>query len=240
VLRVVVIEDHDALRELLVGHLRRRGHEVFAAADAEALDHELAGVRADVYLLDVNLPGEDGLALATRLRSAEPTAGLVVLTGRTGLADRVRGYDCGADVYLAKPVDVAELDAVLRSLARRIRGDGALEFVLLVDNGTLRGPAASVRLSAPQVALLAALARAPGGQLATFQIMERLGRSPDSYRESTLQVAVARLRERIVAAGGARRAIVAIRGEGYALRTLIRVVQSGQSSPTGAPLRTDA
>jgi DNA-binding response OmpR family regulator len=217
-LNLVVVEDHDAYREVLVEHLERRGFRTFACCDAEALEDELGGVQADIYLLDLNLPGEDGISLARRLRAAEPDAGIVMLTARSTLEDRLSGYEGGADAYLTKPVALAELDAVLASLSRRVGARSAAPYQLDVGTHTLSGPAGTTALSPGQTRLLAALARAPGRQLETWQVMERLGRSPEAYRPSSLQVAITRLRERLGAVGADREALKAIREIGYVLR----------------------
>lgn len=227
-LNLVVVEDHDAYREVLIEHLQRRGFRTFACGEAEALEDELGGVHADIYLLDLNLPGEDGVSLARRLRAAEPNAGIVMLTARSTLEDRLNGYDGGADAYLTKPVALSELDAVLASLARRVGARTPALFQLDIVTQALRGPAGVVTLSSGQAELIAALARAPGRQLETWQVMERLGRSPvEGYRTSALQVAITRLRERLSAVGAEREALKSVREIGYVLRIDVDVIGGG-------------
>lgn len=223
-LSVVVIEDHDVLRELLVEQLRARGHEVHAAPDAESIDDELAHVHPDAYVIDVGLPGEDGLSLARRLRASSAEVGIVVVSGHTSIEDRVAGYAAGADVYLTKPIAFDELEAVLHATARRHRLERPSDLRLELDALELHGPAGQVRLTPGQAALLAALARAPGRQLETWQVIERLGRSPDAFRKPALEVALARLRERFEVVGAARDALHAVRGVGYRLAVAVRVV----------------
>lgn len=225
-MRLVLVEDHDALRELLALQLREVGFEVFTAYDAEAIDDELAGVEADAYLVDIGLPGEDGLSLAARLRTAQPDVGIVILTGRSGVEDRVAGYESGADVYLSKPVDVQELVAVLRSIQRRRAGSERTDFLLDPLQLELSGPQGVTRVSPAQADLLAAFAQAPGHRLETWQAMERIGKSPDTYPRSALAVHFARLRECFEVVGASRDAITSVRGVGYQLRIDLAVKRS--------------
>lgn len=218
-----MVEDHDMLRETLVGHLRAAGYRTFGAADAEALARELVDVRADVYLLDLNLPGEDGLSLARRLRASEPGVGIVMLTARSSVGDRVSGYESGADAYLPKPVALDELDAVIAAIARRVRPTVPAVFVLDTVHSRLIGPRGDVRLSASQVALLDALARAPEQGLTTEQLVRALGHPPETYRKATLEVHVARVRERLEQVGAGRDGLAVVRGTGYRLMIDVKV-----------------
>ena len=231
-LSVVVVEDHAILREALVDRLCEHGYRAYGAPDAEALADELGDVHADIYLLDLNLPGEDGLSLALRLRRAEPGVGIVMLTSRDATSDRVVGYESGADAYLAKPIVLEELDAVVAAVARRVRPvETATEtFVLDVRRATLTGPAGTVEVTASQVAVLDALARAQDRTLETWQLIQALGRDPDDYRKATLEVMVARLRERLSGAGAARDAITAVRGSGYRLTIDLKVRRRSRTS----------
>lgn len=223
-LTLVVIEDHDVFRELLVAQLEGRGHTVHAAADAEAVDDELAHVHPDAFVIDVGLPGEDGLSLARRLRASSTEVGIVIVSGHTSIEDRVAGYAAGADAYLTKPVAFDELDAVLHATARRHRQERPPDLRLELPSLELHGPAGWVRLTPGQASLLAALARAPDRQLETWQVIERLGRSPDTFRKPALEVALARLRERFEAVGAAREALHVVRGVGYRLTVSVQVV----------------
>ena len=118
-LSIVIVEDNDDLRELTADALRAQGHQVCALPCAEAVDDALSAAPADVFLIDLNLPGEDGLSLARRIRNAQPLVGIIIISARAELTDKVVGYDSGADVYLPKPVPLEELSAALKSFARR-------------------------------------------------------------------------------------------------------------------------
>lgn len=223
-LTLLLVEDHDALCELLCAHLRGAGHHVLAAPSAEALDDLYPARKVDLYLLDLNLPGEDGLSLARRLRAAEPDVGIIMLTARDRLHERVQGYADGADVYLAKPIEVEELDAVIRALGRRLRPPASRGLRLDRERLQLLGPGGTVRLSAAECDLLIGLARAPERSLESWQLIELLGKPVAQYRKSSLEVHLVRLRAKLAEAGALGESIVALRGRGYRLTLPIDVL----------------
>lgn len=216
-LTIVVVEDNDILRSIYVDHLRRLGYRVHSGADAESITNELAGVEPDIYLLDLNLPGEDGLSLARRLRGVDPKVGIVMVTGRDTLEDRLAGYDAGADAYIGKPFTIDELQAVISAVARRVQPSDHPPYVLDVRTHTLTGPSGSVVLSEAQAALLERLARAPDHELETWQVVVSLGQSIDTYQKAALEVQVTRIRDRLERVGADRAALTAVRRYGYRL-----------------------
>ena len=121
-LRVLVVEDNPILREVMVTILSERGYAVTGLADGEGLDQALAAGPVDVALLDILLGEghEDGYTLAARLRQRCP-CGIIMTTALGEREERIRGLDTGADAYLVKPIDFDELEAVIRSVLRRIR-----------------------------------------------------------------------------------------------------------------------
>ena len=119
-LSVNVVEDHDLLREATVSMLQENGFHAVGWESAEAIHSSLSSAQPALYIVDVNLPGESGLELARRLRLAQPVSGIVMVTARSDVPDRVEGYSSGADVYLIKPVEPEELLAVVRSLQVRM------------------------------------------------------------------------------------------------------------------------
>ncbi|NDY89570.1 response regulator transcription factor [Ideonella livida] len=119
--KVVLVEDNPDLSDELCFHLERQGFEVAAFSQGVALSRWLERHTPDVALLDIGLPGEDGLSIARRLRQAYPGLGIAMLTARGGVEDRIAGFQGGADIYLVKPVDFRELAAVVHSLWRRAR-----------------------------------------------------------------------------------------------------------------------
>ena len=118
-IRVAVLEDNEALLEELLFQLGAQGFVVHGAQDSRALDHLLAQHPADVLVLDINLPGEDGFSVARRLHNPD-RLGIILLTARDAIEDKLRGLEGGADLYLVKPVDRRELAAAIRALFRRL------------------------------------------------------------------------------------------------------------------------
>lgn len=118
--RIIVVEDEADLRDDLVEYLDRCGFEVGGASRGAELDRLLEAGPADVIVLDINLPDEDGFSVARRVR-ASSSAAIIMLTARSGLIDRVIGLELGADVYLVKPVDFREVEAQIKALMRRMQ-----------------------------------------------------------------------------------------------------------------------
>ncbi len=230
-LNITVIEDHDALRAVTMEALRQQGHEVQGIDCAEALDDEVAGFHAHVFVIDINLPGEDGLSLARRIRKGNPGAGIIMASGRTQLDDRIAGYDSGADVYLPKPVAVEELLAAVTAIQRRIEltkspashvgGEG---FAVDSRAMLLNGPKGSVVISRSELQMLSAFATSAGHQLEYWQLMEALGQQPDDLRKATLEVKMVRLRKKLFEVGAEHRCIRSIRLVGYQLCVPLQIV----------------
>lgn len=229
-LNITVIEDHDALRAVTVEALRQQGHQVQGIACAEALDDEAARVPADVFVIDINLPGEDGLSLSRRIRHGNPRAGIIMASGRTMVEDRIAGYDSGADVYLPKPVAMEELLAAVAAVQRRIElaqseGSGAARNGMVVDARAmlLTGPKGSVVISRSELQMLSAFSTSAGQQLEYWQLMEALGQTPDEFRKPTLEVKVVRLRKKLIEVGAELRCIRSVRLFGYQLCVPLQV-----------------
>lgn len=220
-MRVMLVEDHDDLREATLAVLQAHGFDAVGVTCAEEVDDTPQQVRPQLYVLDLCLPGEDGLALARRLRAAQPGVGIVMTTARTAVDDRVQGYEAGADIYLPKPVDPQELIAALRALGTRVsqRGGTALAQPVLLDTQgrTLRGGVGTVRLSDSEARMLAAMACAPEGMLERWQVAVHLG-SPDAeISPDSLQNRISQLRKKMAASLGEVECIRAVRKEGYKL-----------------------
>jgi len=123
-MKLLLIEDNAAMQMTLVRSFERRGMQVVACGDgARALDRWQAAV-PDVVLLDLSLPGQDGLQVLSAARAAGLQTPVIILTARGTVGDRILGLNTGADDYLAKPFDLDELEARVRALARRARGGG--------------------------------------------------------------------------------------------------------------------
>lgn len=224
-LEVVVVEDHDLVRDELVDFLNRPGIRVRGAEDGEVLDALLRQRHADILVVDLNLPGEDGLSICQRMREAFPEIGLVMLTARVMPADKTAGYQSGADVYLTKPANVDELEAVVANLSRRIRRrvSNGLQLDVPRQQLALAGGVA-VGLSLLEMRLLYELALAPERKLSTDLLLQRLdARSDNPALRDNLPVTISRLRQKLASGLGQGEVIKAVRGFGYQLTQAITV-----------------
>lgn len=220
---IAVLEDNDVLRELTVAALERYGHRVFGVYDAEDLDEAMATREIDLLVLDLNLPGEDGLSVAKRLKAAKPHLYIVMTTAKGSIEDRVAGYECGADIYLPKPVSEDELIAAVAGLARRIeQGRGQADTLRLIVVDQLLIGTSNVRLSATDCVLLKTLAQAPDRRVETWKLLEATQRQLNESTKASLEVQLVNLRKKITNAGYEQSAIRAIRNEGYQL--LCRII----------------
>lgn len=227
-LNIVVIEDNDDLRELTCQVLAQDGHHVTGLSCAEEIEDVAGGESADIFLIDLNLPGEDGISLSQRIRKAQPLVGIIIISARTELTDKLSGYDSGADWYITKPVVFAELTAAIRSFARRrhaIRQERAGDApALVLDKLDIKGPQGEAKLTATEGVLLTAFARAPSGKLETWQIAEMLGVDADETMKASISVRIARLRKKLVDVGAQGIVIESIRNVGYQLLEHIEII----------------
>jgi len=218
-LNIMVVEDHEALRDVTVEALSQRGHNVRGVDSAEALPDEPGLFPIDLLVIDLNLPGEDGLSLASRIRAAQPDIGIIMITARTQVRDRAAGYDSGADIYLTKPTSTEELIAAVRALSRRIHPEDSESprFSLQLMSMSLQGPQGKAGLSSHEAALLAAFVRAKDQQLETWQLIALTNKEVTEASKKALEVQVVRLRKKLQQAGAQEPTIKAIRGLGYKL-----------------------
>jgi DNA-binding response OmpR family regulator len=223
-LSVVVVEDHDDLRDITCAALRSSGHRVVGLGCAEDLGEVTGGLMVDVFLLDLNLPGEDGISLSKRLRQVYPEVGIVMLTARTRVADKVQGYESGADVYLVKPVELEELCAAVNTFARKKLSQLGSALQLNMQNMSLRGPLGEVRLSSAEANMLAAFARAPSGRVESWQLVEILEPQSLEFNKSSLEVRIVRLRKKLYQSGAQGGVIESVRAIGYQLTTAIQLM----------------
>lgn len=228
-LNIVLVEDHDALRTLVCESLNERGHLVHGLSCAEELGAFQSEGATDLFLLDLNLPGEDGLSLARRLRSVDPAVGIIMVTARSTARDRIAGYDSGADLYINKPFEIEELVAAIGAVGRRhgtLSVDGGSpdeghksysldqrEFLLSSGAGDKQ-----VGLTESEVRTLVAFARAPAQRLSVEQISQLSGVDPlTTVSKSNVEVRIARLRKKLLSIGAPSQALTSIRNGGYQL-----------------------
>jgi len=218
-LHLLLVEDNDDLRAALCDALVAQGHHVVALDCAEAVPEAAQQTQLDLAILDLNLPGEDGLSLAARLRRTQPCIGLIMLTARNAHAEVCAGYHSGADLYLTKPLPLAVLCAAVAAQARRLRPSGLApnQFRLHVQQLNLQGPGPSVALNSREAAMLAAFVRAPQQQLETWQIAELLAMDLEAFSKAALELHIVRLRKKLQEAGAPSGSIKSRRGLGYQL-----------------------
>lgn len=137
-MNIIIVEDHDALREVTVSALQEMGHKVRGVACAEALNEKLRLCIPHILILDLNLPGEDGISLANRVRQIHPEIGIIMVTARKELNDRIAGYESGADIYLTKPTSLEELAVAIQALSRRITTWAGDSLQVTLDPGQLK------------------------------------------------------------------------------------------------------
>ncbi|MBV9606764.1 MAG: response regulator transcription factor [Solirubrobacterales bacterium] len=220
--RVLVVEDDDAIAQVLQRSLRMEGYEVRIAGDGvDALD-EAHGFLPDLVILDLGLPGLDGVDVAKSLRQSGDDVPILVLTARDGVEARVEGLDAGADDYLVKPFERQELLARLRALLRRRppRGQAMLaigDLKLNPDTHEVTRDDRPVDLTQREFELLEYLMRNERIVISRQRLLDEVwGYDPFSMT-NTIEVFVSNLRRKLEA-GGEPRLLHTIRGAGYVLR----------------------
>ncbi|WP_233608032.1 response regulator transcription factor [Nocardia stercoris] len=216
--RILVVDDADAIRTAVASALSTAGHQVLARPDGSTLEQDLQRFRPDVVVLDVMLPGRSGFTLLDTVRG-RCDAGVVMLTARDGVEDRVRGLRSGSDDYVVKPFDLAELVARIEALLRRLgRVHTKLtvgDLVVDVDSGVVVRGGAAVTLTATEFKLLAHLATHRDQVLTKTQILTAVWGYED-YDPNLVEVYVSAVRRKLEEHGP--RMLHTVRGLGYALR----------------------
>ncbi len=224
--KILVVDDERAVRESLRRALQLEGYEIELAADGREALSVLGeeDPQPDAVILDVLMPGVDGLEVCRRLRDAGNRVPVLMLTARDEVENRVAGLDAGADDYVTKPFALEELLARVRALLRRTtNGDGAGEVLtfadLEVDLGTreVRRAGRAIELTRTEFALLELFLRNPRQVLTRSIIFERVWGYDFGFASNSLDVYIGYLRRK-TEAGGEPRLIQTVRGVGYALR----------------------
>ncbi len=221
-MRILVVDDERAVRESLGRALELEGYSVEYAADGGEALYRLDSEQPDAVILDVLMPGIDGLEVARRVRRSGNRVPLLMLTAREEVQDRVAGLDAGADDYVTKPFALEELVARLRALLRRSTDGGGESFRfadLELNTGTrevFRG-GDSIELTRTEFSLLELFLRNPRQVLTRSVIFERVWGYDFGFASNSLDVYIGYLRRK-TEAGGKPRLIQTVRGVGYALR----------------------
>ncbi|SLN61423.1 Transcriptional regulatory protein OmpR [Pseudoruegeria aquimaris] len=223
---LLVVDDDERIRGLLQKFLIRNGFWVTAARDAAHARSVLSGLEFDLIVLDVMMPGEDGISLTRSLREDIATP-ILLLTARGETEDRIAGLEAGADDYLAKPFEPKELllriNAILRrapAAASEPEGPKVLALGPVrydVARGEMWQGQELIRLTATESALMKIFAAHPGEPLSRAQLVEDLGRDKGQAQERAVDVQITRLRRKIEADPRQPRYLQTVRGAGYML-----------------------
>ena len=223
---LLVVDDDERIRTLLQKFLMRSGFLVTGARDAAHARRILSGLDFDLIVLDVMMPGEDGLSLCRSLRETLRTP-IMLLTARGETDQRIEGLEAGADDYLPKPFEPKELllriNAILRRMpetpaeeaAPKVLSLGAIRYDL--ERGEMWQGEEIVRLTATEVQLMRIFAARPGEPLSRSTLVEELGRDRGQAQERAVDVQITRLRRKIEDNPKQPRYLQTVRGAGYML-----------------------
>ena len=217
-MRLLLLEDDPMIGEAIRAGLKRDGFAVDWVRAADAAEHALASEPFELLLLDLGLPGGNGLELLKALRGRGSALPVLIITARDAVADRVAGLDAGADDYLVKPFDLDELAARIRALLRRKsgRGEPRLEHLgVALEPATHRvtRDGVEVALAPREFALLELLLERPGAILSRSQLEERLYGWGEEIESNAVEVYIHGLRRKLGA-----QFIRTVRGVGYRVR----------------------
>ena len=217
---ILVVDDDDRIRDLLKRYLSREGYRVTAAADADAARRMMETMAFDLAILDVMMPGEDGLSLLSGIRrGASRETPVLLLTARGEASDRIDGLKRGADDYLAKPFEPEELSLRCAAILRRSHREAPPEevemsgLVFNASRGELKSGEERVRLTDAELQLLTALASRAGEPVSR----EELAHLTSAGMERSIDVQVTRLRRKIEPNPKEPIHIQTVRGVGYRL-----------------------
>ncbi len=223
---LLIVDDDERIRGLLQKFLMRQGFWVTAARDAAHARRVLSGLEFDLIVLDVMMPGEDGLSLTQALRAHMETP-ILLLTARGETGDRIAGLEAGADDYLAKPFEPKELllriNAILRRVPPPVSSEEAPKFLMLgpirydVERGDMWRGDELVRLTATESQLMKIFSSCPGEPVSRAKLVEDLGRDRGQAQERAVDVQITRLRRKLEVDPKQPRYLQTVRGAGYML-----------------------
>jgi DNA-binding response OmpR family regulator len=226
---ILVVDDEAEMRDVIAEYLSLHGFQVTAAVDGSEMDMVLARESIDLILLDLNLPGDDGITLTRRLKS-EKNLGIIIVTGYSDSEDRVLGLEMGADDYIVKPFNFRELVARINSVLRRLSNPRGLEHdtgsaVQLgewqfnrIDGSILKLDGTRLTLPAAELDLLTAFVENPDRTLSRDELLNKLSHREHEPFDRSIDVRVARLRRKIEPDPSKPRIIKTVRGGGYVFK----------------------
>jgi two-component system phosphate regulon response regulator OmpR len=223
---LLIVDDDERIRGLLQKFLMRNGFWVTAARDAQHARRILSGLEFDMIVLDVMMPGEDGISFTRSLRETIMTP-ILLLTAKSETDDRIAGLEAGADDYLGKPFEPKELLLRINAILRRVPAvsstDSAPKFLTLgpirydVERGEMWQGSDLVRLTATESQLMRIFSACPGEAVSRVKLVEDLGRDRGQAQERAVDVQITRLRRKIEQDPKQPRYLQTVRGSGYML-----------------------
>ena len=222
---LLIVDDDERIRKLLQQFLIRNGLWVTTARDGAHAQRLLGGLEFDLIVMDVMMPGQDGISLTRDLRG-EISTPILLLTAKGETEDRIKGLEAGADDYLAKPFEPKELLLRINAILRRVPQGGAdpgPKFLHLgpvrydIDRGELWRGDDPVRLTATENVLMGLLSERPGEPVSRSELVEKLGRGGGTAQERAVDVQITRLRRKIEEDPKQPRYLQTVRGAGYML-----------------------
>lgn len=224
---LLIVDDDERIRGLLQKFLIRNGFLVSSARDAAHADRILSGLDFDMLVLDVMMPGEDGVSYCRRLRAEREDLPILLLTAKGETQDRIVGLEAGADDYLPKPFEPKELLLRINSILRRVPAqeavDAAPKVLTLgslrydIEKGTMWNGDTPVRLTATEAQLMRIFSAQPGEALSRTKLVEDLGRDGGQAQERAVDVQITRLRRKLEVDPKQPRYLQTVRGAGYML-----------------------
>ena len=224
-LKILIVEDDVDFGETLQDSISVLGHKCTLVESAEDVVDVTTQGMFDIYILDINLPDENGLSLASRLRAASPGVGIIMLTARTTDEDIAHGYNFGADIYLSKPVSIHTLESAINSVARRLYQETNTNILLDTSCYKLTNlnTGECVVLTSNEAFVVSAFLSSPKQRLEFWQIGELLNLNMDADFKHAIELHVSRLRKKIITVCGDQIFVKSIRGWGYHLAGEIRI-----------------
>jgi DNA-binding response OmpR family regulator len=222
--KILIVEDEPVLREGLIDLLRGEGYRVDAVADGETALDRGADPTVDLLVLDLMLPGVDGIEVCRRLRELRPALPILMLTARGSEDDKVRGLDAGADDYVTKPFSIRELVARVKALERRTRAAEEPDQQILADGCRFdlgrceaqRSNAEPISLTARETRILRWLYQHRSRAVSRTELLEVVWSTRGDLRTRTVDMTIANLRQKIERDPTEPRIVVTVTGVGYA------------------------
>ena len=225
--KILIIDDDQHYRNLMANYFETQGFDTLLATDAIEMKKQRERFHCDLLVLDVNIPGEDGLSICRRLRAEGDNTPIVIVTARNEVVDRILGLEYGSDEYIAKPFDPRELIARIRAVLRRTQDNSLIayqatpvklqfgSFVLDMSSRILLCNGEAVSLSFDEFELLKILASTPGKSISRNHIANQIRSGGQKIDQRNIDMLVSRLRKRLMGGSSEHQYIQSVRGIGY-------------------------